>query len=590
MKKRLGICKMNLKIFSDSEINWNNLFFFLLLPMAIYSISLGYPYFEFDDYQFIVNNSLVNHISLKSILSFWKDASTKTPLFYNFIQAVSFIWGVESASIYRLINILLHCLNSFFVFKLVYLMLSNLEHDFKVTDNNLKFWSIVAGIIFSLHPLQVESVVWVYSMRGVLATTFGLLSLIVYFKYLDTDKVKYFIFAFILYVLGMISKFSVATFPAIFILLDYFYKKSRPTLMNSILRHWLVISLGIVFFFIFTYENADNFSDSLEINFVDTLFIALRCIGHYIFKIFLPFNYLFDYGLNYFNYKNFAPNYWQNRFILSGTVLIFMYSLTSILAGKRNIFSFSFWFFFFLMFTGLGLIPHVFQYTSFVTDRYAYTGIIAFAFLISYLGLRYSDKISSLKYVSVVLILIFSSFSIKNIKEWSNPGLLLTNSYNKNNSSKIAFEGMFNYYLKNNNLKAIDQALFKYVSQKEIVKEILEEYVKFLGREGRVNSAIALIEVGRAKRKEYSDVLLFYLFEASGCYYRAKDRLNDLRKVDPQLLVEHKVSLKDFEQRLEKIKNNYDSIFSPIREMLFIHYPKLYLPFSLDNQARGITE
>ncbi|MBL0100725.1 MAG: hypothetical protein IPP49_12360 [Saprospiraceae bacterium] len=72
------------------------------------------------------------------------------------------------------LNIWLHILNSLFVFLLIWLI-------------NEKKWlvALLTAAIFAIHPMHVESVVWVSERKDVLYTLFFLLGCITYWQYLE---------------------------------------------------------------------------------------------------------------------------------------------------------------------------------------------------------------------------------------------------------------------------------------------------------------------------------------------------------------------------------------------------------------------
>ena len=81
--------------------------------------------------------------------------------------------------------------------------------------------SIVAAALFAVHPLRVESVMWVAQRNNLLGATFGLLSLLAYTRYAARPTPGRYATVLIWFVLGLLSKPIVLTLPFVFILLDY---------------------------------------------------------------------------------------------------------------------------------------------------------------------------------------------------------------------------------------------------------------------------------------------------------------------------------------------------------------------------------
>jgi protein O-mannosyl-transferase len=89
------------------------------------------------------------------------------------------------------------------------------------------FWlSVVAGAFFGLHPLRVESVVWVAERKDVLSTCFWILAMWSYARYAGEleaarDRRRYFYAAALaFFTLGLMAKPMLVTLPFVLLLLD----------------------------------------------------------------------------------------------------------------------------------------------------------------------------------------------------------------------------------------------------------------------------------------------------------------------------------------------------------------------------------
>ncbi len=80
--------------------------------------------------------------------------------------------------------------------------------------------AMVAGL-FALHPINVETVVWIAERKNLLSMTFFLLALGAYRRYaLKPGSGRYTLVA-VLYALGLMAKPQVITFPCVLLLWDY---------------------------------------------------------------------------------------------------------------------------------------------------------------------------------------------------------------------------------------------------------------------------------------------------------------------------------------------------------------------------------
>ena len=139
-----------------------------LLVFLLYWSSLAYP-FQFDDQLFLRDDN----VRLTRWSAFLWPPIPRA-LTWLSLTAQFAIWGEHPAP-FRLLNILLHAANA----TLVLLLAFRLQHRFPLPGNDSK-WRVpvVVGLLFALHPLQTESVVYIYQRSTLLAAFFSLLALL----------------------------------------------------------------------------------------------------------------------------------------------------------------------------------------------------------------------------------------------------------------------------------------------------------------------------------------------------------------------------------------------------------------------------
>jgi Flp pilus assembly protein TadD len=83
-------------------------------------------------------------------------------------------------------------------------------------------WSSAAvAALFGLHPLHVESVAWISERKDVLSTFFWLLGLLAYARYVERGSPGRYALVVLAFVLGLLAKPMLVTFPFVLLLLDY---------------------------------------------------------------------------------------------------------------------------------------------------------------------------------------------------------------------------------------------------------------------------------------------------------------------------------------------------------------------------------
>ncbi|MGA7685993.1 MAG: tetratricopeptide repeat protein [Terriglobales bacterium] len=81
--------------------------------------------------------------------------------------------------------------------------------------------SFFAAALFALHPVNVESVAWAAERKNVLSMLFFLLAMHAYVWYARRPRAGRYVFVVLLFVLALLSKPQVITFPFLLLLFDY---------------------------------------------------------------------------------------------------------------------------------------------------------------------------------------------------------------------------------------------------------------------------------------------------------------------------------------------------------------------------------
>jgi protein O-mannosyl-transferase len=134
------------------------------------------------------------------------------PLFIWSYIIDSHIWGMRPLG-YHLTNVMVHALNAFLVFRLAAGLLENIESRKKRTV------SIVAGVLFLLHPSHSEAVVWISGRADLLATLFMLLSLLAYLTYEERKREPYLGASLALFAIALLAKESAICTPFLIVVI-----------------------------------------------------------------------------------------------------------------------------------------------------------------------------------------------------------------------------------------------------------------------------------------------------------------------------------------------------------------------------------
>ena len=111
---------------------------------------------------------------------------------------------------HHLTNLLLHAASAVTLFLVLWRMTAQL-------------WpSALVAAVFALHPLRVESVVWIAERRDVLSGLFFMLTLAAYTEYVRHPRSLWrYLLVVAMFAMGLLAKAMLVTLPALLLLLDF---------------------------------------------------------------------------------------------------------------------------------------------------------------------------------------------------------------------------------------------------------------------------------------------------------------------------------------------------------------------------------
>jgi Tfp pilus assembly protein PilF len=178
--------------------------------LLIFKEVSSFKFITLDDYTYIVNNLFIQKgLSLEGIKwAFSGSISMYIPL--TFISYM-FDWQIYNgySGGFHFTNLVLHMFNSILLFTVLK----------KYTKTLLP--SVFVAFLFAFHPIHVESVAWASERKDVLSTFFFLISIFFYHRQIKKPNTLNSILVSLSYLLGLLSKPMLVTFPFVLLLLDY---------------------------------------------------------------------------------------------------------------------------------------------------------------------------------------------------------------------------------------------------------------------------------------------------------------------------------------------------------------------------------
>lgn len=246
--------------------------------------------------------------------------------------------------------------------------------------------SIFIAVLFSCHPLHVESVAWIAERKDLLSAFFFTLTIIFYLKYVHKPGLKRYLIVTTTYILGLLSKPMLVTLPIILLIFDFWplcrfnrltttpVRNSKELFTTVLLEKIPLLFLsGIICIITITIQKDHGALLQLDrISMPSRLTNASVSYATYVLKTFLPSKLAIFYPLN-------ANPTWQ---VLVS--IIFLLSMTSfaVITAKRYPFILAGWLWFVVMLTPvIGVLQVGLQSRA---DRYTYLPLIGIFVIITW--------------------------------------------------------------------------------------------------------------------------------------------------------------------------------------------------------------
>ncbi|HLZ40334.1 MAG TPA: tetratricopeptide repeat protein [Candidatus Sulfotelmatobacter sp.] len=183
----------------------------IVLTLTVYKQAIHFPFINFDDDRYVTQNPQVQSgLSWQTVK--WALTSTSEANWHPLTwmsHALDCQWFGLNPAGHHLTSILLHALSAVWLFLFLWSATRRMAPSFFV------------AAIFALHPVNVESVVWIAERKNVLSTMFFLLTLGAYVWYAQKPDWKRYLAVASLFVAGLASKPMLVTLPFVLLLLDY---------------------------------------------------------------------------------------------------------------------------------------------------------------------------------------------------------------------------------------------------------------------------------------------------------------------------------------------------------------------------------
>lgn len=281
--------------------------------LLAYLPTLGNGFVNWDDNLYVYRNPFVQRLDAtflrRALFDFTADNWHPVTWLSHAVDCA--LWGLNPRG-HHLSSLVLHAVNTFLVTVTIARLgrlpgwrAGDLADDAEgAAGRPVLLASALAGLLFGLHPLHVESVAWVSERKDLLCAFFFLLALLAYAAYATApgNRVptgprfpgnRHYLGAIGLFALALMSKPMAVSLPAILLVLDYcpFRRvRSWKTLRAAALEKlpFFLLSLLASAVTLLAQGKGGAIATLEEIPLAERWIVAVRSLGLYLAKIALP--------------------------------------------------------------------------------------------------------------------------------------------------------------------------------------------------------------------------------------------------------------------------------------------------------------
>jgi tetratricopeptide (TPR) repeat protein len=431
---------------------WHAVVLFLV-PILLYAQSFGFNFvFHDDDIIILQNTELLKNFDWRKLLLSDAWLLNKKIELYRPLQSISFavdyFFSGSSPRAYHVHNVLVFALG----ITLLYFTLQR----FNISAAH----SFLLSLLYSVHYLFANTVCWIPARGDLYLFLFAMLTLLVWFKALDENKMRYYLLAAFLYFVALLAKESAIVLLPLLLLITYHQGKLHFN--NRLLYVFAACSIALSG--IYFYMRSLSIIHTPNIFTIEGLLYNIRMIPEQCGKFFIP------------AFFSVMPAF-TVTLTLSGCIVLI--ALTALILIYRKQLNMN------LIFTGAALfllptLPAVVykpQFTGFAYDYldhrmfFPALGLLLIAYALSVRLIKKKVVVSYL----YVFILVMAAYTYSVSRNYKDYKAYYTNATATNPRSGLAWMNLGILSARENNY---DKAFEYFYKAKEVVPDNIELRMK----------------------------------------------------------------------------------------------------------------
>lgn len=407
------------------------------ITLGLFAPALGYAFLGWDDTTHLLDNPwLQPPLTWGLLRQFWLQ-----PYFKMYIPVTYSVWAAVvgatanpslSPAVFHALNMVVHALNSLLVWGVIRRL-------------GIATWPALLGaLVFSIHPIQVESVVWISALKDVLSTFFALIGLHVWLRLVvcETSILRWQMClrlagAGLCFVLAVLAKPGAVVAPALALILGLQLRARPESGPRRRMSTWLggIFGCSLALVTMLVTRSVQPLPLSLQPAplWVRPL-LAGDALGFWLAKVLLPINLTPDYGRT-------PQAVMQEAWFWLIWLLPCGLSLISWRLRRRWPLLALAWVVFLLgCLPNWGLIPFGFQNISTVADRYLYLSMLGVALALAAVAQSWRGRTVILAGLGLGILL--GALTLRQMRPWQSTETLFAFMLEHNPESFTAAHGL----------------------------------------------------------------------------------------------------------------------------------------------------
>jgi tetratricopeptide (TPR) repeat protein len=250
----------------------------VILAVLVFLVGLTNQMTGVDDHAATVENPAIKNFSLEALFSNFNLGMYAPVTWMGY--AIAHGLGGEQPMIYHFLSLLAHAVSTWLAVRLI----------LRLTGD--QFVAMAVGILFAVHPIQVESVAWIAGFSTPLFSMFSLMACHAYLDYVHEGKgYSAYLWAIGAFLLACLSKSAAVTLPLTLMVLDQ-WKKPQLDKKRLLLGYvpFFLISLGFGLLTIYSRETSNMAVGATNNGFtaLERFFLVCYTPVFYWFKLLVP--------------------------------------------------------------------------------------------------------------------------------------------------------------------------------------------------------------------------------------------------------------------------------------------------------------